>query len=88
MSDEWIIGGLLAVFWGGLWASVLQFTAWGKWAAVKRTWLTVVVGTAGTLAAALAAVDWITALGFLWLFAMAGLPIILRSLINEWSEDK
>lgn len=87
MSDEWVIGGLLAVCWGITWACVLQFTAWGRWAAARRTWLTVLIGVAGTLACAFVAVDWLTVLGFVWLFGMSGFPIIIRSHLKEWLED-
>ncbi|MBI1298713.1 hypothetical protein GC175_27580 [bacterium] len=88
MNSEWVLGLLLAGFWGIVWALVLQLTPWGRWAAVRRTWLTVVIGVGGTLVCGLVIFSWKTVLGFIGLFACSSLGIIGRSLINEWHQDR
>lgn len=88
MNEHWIIAGLLAVCWGIVWACVLQFTSWGRWAAIKRTWLTVVVGVVGTFLCGLVVFDWLTLFQVGSLFALSGIGIIARSLYNEMREDR
>lgn len=77
---------VLAVFWGVFWAGCLQFTRWGRFLAIKRTWITVVVGVGGDLLVLLLVLP----LG-LWLVvcevvAGSAIGIVGRSLYNEWRE--
>lgn len=78
----------LALIWGVIWAAILQFTAFGRWLALKRTWITVVIGIG---------VDGLLALPLLpltaWLHtaavvAASSVGIIARSWINEHREDR
>lgn len=41
--------GLLALFWGLLWALILQKTWIGRWLALYRTYWTVIIGVGGDL---------------------------------------
>lgn len=87
MNNSWVLAWLLAGFWGISWAVFLQFAPLGKWLAMRRTWITVVVGVAGTLVTALPAVDIPTALQFGGLFVASSAGIIIRSLYNEWRDE-
>jgi hypothetical protein len=78
---------ILALIWGAVWASFLQFTALGRYMAVRRTWITVVVGVAGVMLLALLTIPFAAWLTTIELFALASLPIIVRSLANEFHDD-
>ena len=78
---------LLGVVWGGVWAMCLQFTRWGRWLAVRRTWLTVVVGVGVDLlilALALPLEAWLLVTAVL---GASSIGVIVRSLANEHLED-
>ena len=78
---------LLAVVWGALWALFLQHHAWGQWLAVRRTWLTVVIGVGVDLALLALLLDlptWLTVAGVI---GASSLGIIVRSIANERRED-
>lgn len=87
MDNDWFLAWFLAGFWGISWAVFLQFTPWGKWLAVRRTWITVLIGVGVTLVTALPAVDISTLLKLIGLFAASSLGIIVRSLHNEWRDE-
>lgn len=77
-----------ALVWGLLLALFLQFTTIGRWLAIHRTWVTVVIGVGIDLLIALA----ILPLG-LWgkvvlIFALSSVAIIARSLVNELAETE
>lgn len=77
----------LAVIWGFAWAACLQYTTWGRWLAVKRTWLTVVVGVGVDMLILWRVLDrraWWQAVEIIGLSAIG---IILRSLILEHQAD-
>jgi len=78
---------VFAAVWGGLWALFLQWHPWGQWLAVKRTWLTVVVGVGVDLAILLLVLDWQTWLTVAAVIAASSVGIIVRSLYNEHHED-
>jgi len=78
---------ILAVVWGTVWAMALQFTSWGRWLAVRRTWITVVVGVAGVGLIALLVIDFQSWLEFVAIMAASSLGVIIRSLINEFREE-
>lgn len=44
MNAMTLIAALLGVIWGGVWALFLQFVPLGRFWAMHRTWVTVVVG--------------------------------------------
>lgn len=78
---------LLAVVWGAVWALFLQLHGWGQWMAVKRTWLTVIVGVGGDLLILLIVLDWHTWAAVAAIVAASSLGVVGRSLYNEHRED-
>lgn len=82
------VAALLAFIWGAVWAVFLQFTPIGRFLAVRRTWITVVIGVGGVMGVAFlfipADVWWM----MLVLFGCASCPIIFRSLYNELLDQK
>lgn len=78
---------LLAAVWGVVWALFLQYHPWGQWLAVRRTWLTVVIGVGVDLALLALLLDlptWLTVAGVI---GASSLGIIVRSIANERRED-
>jgi hypothetical protein len=78
---------LLAVIWGVVWGLFLQYHGWGQWLAIRRTWLTVVVGVGVDLALLLALLDLATWLIVAGVITASSLGIIWRSIANERNED-
>lgn len=78
--DLLLIGRCLgALCWGILWAVFLQCNRMGKFLAVERTWIAVVVGVGVDLLIGTGATWWA-----LWLIvALSSVGVIARSLINE-----
>ncbi len=67
-----------------IYAAVLETTP-GRWLCEHRTWITVAVGTGYTLAAIpFLPPGWEYTLGA---FAVAGTPMVARSLVNEWRRE-
>jgi putative flippase GtrA len=60
---------------------------WGKWLAIKRTWLTVVVGVGVDLALLLMVLDIHTWSIVAAVIAASSVGIIVRSLYNEHADD-
>lgn len=87
MSRRLSLGIVLAVVWGAVWASVLQFTRFGRWLALKRTWITVVIGVGvdGLIALLVTPVTvwWRVAA----IVAASSVGVIARAWINEHAED-
>jgi hypothetical protein len=79
---------LLALIWGAIWAAFLQFVPLGRFLAIRRTWLTVVVGVGVDLLIALAIVPWPYWWPLAAVVALSALPMIARSLINEYREHQ
>lgn len=77
---------LLATFWGAFWAFFLQVTKFGQFLAVKRTWLTVVIGVGVDLLIAMRVVPRREWFKIFTIIAFSSLGIITRSLINELAE--
>ena len=85
------MGGLeyfLSLFWGFLWAAVLQFTKLGRFLAEKRTWVTVVIGVGGDLAIALGVVEWDAWWRVALIVVASSAGVIFRSLWNEQREAR
>lgn len=76
-----------AAIWGGLWALFLQWHPWGRWLALKRTWLAVVIGVGVDLAILLLILDPQTWTSVAAVIAASSIGIIVRSLYNEHHED-
>lgn len=79
---------ILALFWGALWAAFLQCNAWGRYLALRRTWLTVVVGVGIDLlilATVLPLEAWLLMCAVI---AASSVGIIARSLYNEHQDEK
>jgi len=74
---------ILAFFWGAIWASLLQFTRLGRFLALKRTWVTVVIGVGVDLLLVKAFLSWADWLRLAAVIGLSSVGIIARSLINE-----
>lgn len=87
MTDRLALALCLAFVWGVIWALFLQFHRYGRWLAVRRTWITVVVGVGVDLALLALLLDphtWVTVAAVV---AASSVGVIVRSLVNEHSED-
>lgn len=78
---------ILALVWGCCWALLLQCTEWGRWLAIRRTWLTVVIGTGVDLLIAALVLDFDAWLRLCSIVAVSSVGIIFRSLVNEHKDD-
>jgi uncharacterized membrane protein len=82
-----LIVAFLALLWGAVWAFCLTYFQWGRWLALHRTWITVVVGVGMDLAILYFAIPidaWWIVFG---VFALSSVGIIARSLIHEFRDD-
>lgn len=86
---------LSALIWGFAWAACLEFTRWGQFLAMRRTWFTVVVGVGVDLLIVLWLLHNISLDDPMWVWvricAVIGLSavgIIIRSLVNEYRENQ
>lgn len=77
----------LALIWGALWAAYLQFSRYGHYLAVRRTWITVVVGIGVDLLIALVVIDLTAWLYICAIILASSFGIIARSLYNEHQDD-
>jgi len=73
----------LGLIWGILWAIFLQRHPMGQFLAVKRTWVTVVIGVGVDLLICLLVLDLAAWLLVLAIIGFSSLGIITRSLHNE-----
>lgn len=87
MTERIALVAILALIWGVIWALFLQLHPWGKWLAIKRTWLTVVVGVGVDLALLLMVLDIHTWSIVAAVIAASSVGIIVRSLYNEHADD-
>ncbi len=79
---------ILAVIWGGLWAAYLQFSRYGRYLVLRRTWITVVVGIGVDLLISLMVIDLNTWLLIFAIVACSSIGIIARSIYNESRDDE
>lgn len=77
----------VAMFWGFTWAACLQYTQWGRWLAVKRTWLTVVIGVGVDLLILWRVLDRRAWWQIAEIISLSAIGIILRSLMLEHRDD-
>jgi hypothetical protein len=87
MTDRIVLTAILALIWGVIWALFLQMHPWGRWLAIKRTWLTVVIGIGIDLALLLLVLDIHTWSTVATIVAASSVGIIGRSLYNEHADD-
>lgn len=87
MTDRLALALCLAFVWGVIWALFLQFHRYGRWLAVRRTWITVVVGVGVDLALLALLLDPHTWVTVATVVAASSVGVIVRSLVNEHSED-
>lgn len=88
MTIRRVFALVLALFWGAVWASVLQFTRMGRFLAERRTWVTVVVGVGGDLLITLLVLPLEHWLLVFSIIALSAIGIIARSLANEICEEQ
>lgn len=78
---------LIAVVWGFAWAACLTFTDWGRWLAVRRTWLTVVIGMGANMLILWRVLDrrawWLVA----EILGLSAIGIVFRSLVQEYRDS-
>lgn len=88
MNNSYLVFALFfALIWGFVWAACLQYTRWGRWLALYRTWITVVIGVGVDLAILALVFDFQAWRTILAIFALSAVGIITRSLINEYKAD-
>ncbi len=78
---------IFALIWGGLWAAYLQFTQYGRYLVLRRTWITVVIGVGVDLLLSLLVIDLHTWLTFASIIVASSVGVITRSLYNEIKDD-
>lgn len=79
---------ILALFWGMLWAAFLQWNEYGRYLALRRTWVTVVIGVGVDLLIALMVVRLEVWLVVCAIVIASSLGIITRSLYNEHLDER
>lgn len=77
---------LLALIWGAIWATFIQFSRFGRWLVNRRTWITVVIGVGGDLIILLFMIPFRIWIKFFTIVALSSVGIIYRSLFNELTE--
>ena len=87
MTDRIVMVAILAAIWGVIWAGFLQWHPWGRWLALRRTWITVVIGVGADLALLLLVLDVRTWSTVTAVIAASSIGIIVRSLYNEHADD-
>jgi hypothetical protein len=83
-----IMAVILAAVWGAVWAALLQYTGWGRFLAVRRAWLAVVIGCGVDLLILLAVLPVALWLQVCTVIAASAIGIIVRSLANEWQDHR
>jgi hypothetical protein len=89
MGNDWTtIGITLALVFlsSSLYAAFLQ-TPWGHLLAYRRTWVTVVIGTAMVISVLPFLIGFENALLVLAAFAAGGVPQVTRCIINELRDE-
>lgn len=78
---------ILALVWGVFWAGVLEYVPLGRFLALRRTWLTVVIGVGIDVLIMLTVLDPGAVAAVLAVLAASSAGIIARSIANEWREE-
>lgn len=79
---------ILALIWGVLWALFLHLCRYGQYLALRRTWLTVVVGVGMDLLIMLLVIPLEAWLCVCAVVACSSLGIIARALYIEHKDDE
>lgn len=79
---------ILALIWGGLWAAFLQFTAFGRYLSLRRTWITVVVGLGVDLLLLLLVIPLHTWFVVCGVVTASAIGIVIRSVYNEVRDER
>lgn len=82
------LGILLGLVWGAIWAAFLQYTNLGAFLAIRRTWITVVIGVGVDLLILLLIVPLSLWWQICWIISASSVFIIGRSLYREYWEEK
>ena len=88
MDANCYLGMALGFIWGTLWVLFLKCTEAGRFLALRRTWITVVVGVGGDLFILLPLLSFPLWLLILAVLFTSSVPIIAGSLIDELREDQ
>jgi hypothetical protein len=78
----------LALFWGVSFAIFLQFTPAGRFLVRRRTWLAVVIGVGVDLVLMVTLLPLETWLMVVGVVGASSVGVILRSLFNEWMDER
>lgn len=78
----------LALIWGILWAVFLQEHSLGRFLAIRRTWITVVVGIGGDLLIGLLVLEMRSWMLITAVIVFSSVGIIARSLYNELGDER
>jgi hypothetical protein len=78
---------LLGLVWGVVWACVLQCTSPGRFIAARRSWIAVIIGIGGDLGLLFLCLGADVVLIVFGVIAMSGIPIVARSLYNEYQDE-
>jgi len=79
---------VLSLFWGVLWALFLQHNRYGRYLALRRTWVSVVVGVGVDLLIMLFVVPLAAWLAACAIMLASSLGVIARSLYNEHTDEQ
>ncbi len=79
---------LLAFVWGGILAAFLQWHPFGKFLALRRTWITVVIGVGVDLLILKSILNRQAWARVIAVISLSSVLIILRSLINELNDNR
>ena len=79
---------ILALFWGMIWGAFLQWNEYGRYLALRRTWIAVVIGVGVDLLIALLVTPLAVWLVVCAIVVASSLGIITRSLYNEHLDEK
>jgi hypothetical protein len=83
-----VLALVLALMWGICWAVFLQYHPLGRFLAIKRTWVTVVIGVGIDLMIALLVVEVETWFKVVAIVILSSVGIIARSLLNELRDTR
>jgi hypothetical protein len=83
---ELVLCLVLALVWGAFWAVFLQCTDAGRFLALRRAWLAVVIGVGVDVLILLALLPLELWMQVCAVLAASSVGVIVRSLRNEWRE--
>ena len=79
---------ILALIWGCVWAAFLQWSRLGRFLALRRTWITVVIGVGVDLIIMLLVVPVAIWLQVVVVIALSSVGIVARSIYNELTDEQ